>query len=157
MLPPALKKRKAIALRESNGVPSKKKTTGKKKSPSVNKSQSRSISKIVNDVFSTATDSFLQKQRRGSTAPNPEVQNKIRRNLRPKPKADDLDEDEVSVEDQPIDDEGDPASQNQANPGPVFQAVNSKLGDRTFVKKGSSAGAKGKVPVSLCVPFTFPP
>lgn len=141
MHPSALKKRKALALKESN-------FSSKKPAPKPS-TEPRSISNIVDDVFTKASDSFVEKQCRGSTAPKTDVRNEIMRHYRPNPKtSDDLDGDEVSIEDQPIDEAEEPGKHEHNSPGPLVKAVNAKVGGQTFFKK-SSSGGKGKVPVSF--------
>lgn len=163
MLPtaPSSKKRKATALQESStsalkdssnrtrgtskASPKKTHRTGNPTPKSM--TQPRSISKIVDDVFAKATDTFVEKQRRGSTAPKTDVQKEIMRHYRPKGKAESLGDDEVSIHDEPVDETEDPESREHGSPGPVFQAANSKLGGKTFLKETPSRG-KGKASVS---------
>ncbi|KAG9030479.1 hypothetical protein FS837_003258 [Tulasnella sp. UAMH 9824] len=156
MLPAAVvkaKKRKAAALKDSsNHVHGKRKVSNQEKprptakSTAASKSSTRphTISKIVDDVFSKATDSLVEKQRRGSTAPKSDVQDEIRRHFRPNPKAQTMDSDEISVHNEPVDEADDPESQQHATPGPVFQAVSSKLEGQTFLTESPSKSSKGK-------------
>lgn len=169
-MPPAVPEKRKRALTESNRTsthrnasatkPGSPKKPGSSKKPGASKKPGlpkktdpsnqteppghpRSISNIVDDVFSKASDSFVEKQRHGSTAVDADVRSEIRRHFRPNRKVDEFDEDEVSVEDLLVNNPSDFGAQEDG-PGPLFQAVNSSLGDRTFVKKSSPA-KKGKV------------
>ncbi|KAG9040595.1 hypothetical protein FS837_000421 [Tulasnella sp. UAMH 9824] len=159
MLPTASssKKRKAQALQESsisalkessNRTRSMSKASPKKTHRTGNPTpksttQPRSISKIVDDVFAKATDTFVEKQRRGSTVPKSDVQKEIMRHYRPKGKVESLGDDEVSIHDEPVDESEDPGNHEHGSPGPAFQAANSKLGGKTFLKEPPLRG-KGK-------------
>ncbi|KIO17898.1 hypothetical protein M407DRAFT_12126 [Tulasnella calospora MUT 4182] len=142
------KKRKAAALQDRSNNKASSPKRKAKSTPLKSTTQPRSISKIVDDVFSKATDAYVEKQRHGSTAASKrDVRKEITRHFRPKPKAEPLDDDEVSVHDEPVDDAEDPENHDHGSPGPLFKAANSKLGGKAKGKgKTRSASTKSASP-----------